>query len=358
MSVSDKESFFSSDEEEVSSYKRNKSRESDQGPSNASEHEREKETETGEDISQEEKEPTVNIIPMHHLEETLENMLNKKLGKILSKGKSSSSKSKRNREDSTDDDEEREKRKNKKKKIVEISSESDDSLSSLPSEASDSDDIFIINEDDEVGKAIKKSSTKFLHKRFKNSIKRDSFQKILKKYKTPSNATFLKAKKTNKEVWSKLKHYSKTNDNFLTIIQRNLAKAAIAITKASESKRSQSKELIEDGLTILGQTHKQVTSLRRTMQKGVLPFHIKKACGEINDDEDDDLLFGKELTSKIKEAKENCAEYKRTFLEKNRRPFTSQKVNQNYRNKKYNNNNNNNNNNNKNFNKYKYPNRK
>ena len=204
MYVSDKESFFSSDEEEVSSYKRSKdkSRDSDQGNSNVSEHDREKETETGEDISQEEKEPTVNIIPMHHLEETLENMINKKFGKLLTKGKSNLSKSKRKREDSTD--EEREKRKSKKKKQVEISSESDESLSSLPSESSDSDDdMFIINEHDEVGKAIKKSSSKFLQKRFKNSIRRDSLHKILKNYKTPSNATFLKAKKTNKEVWSK-----------------------------------------------------------------------------------------------------------------------------------------------------------
>ena len=359
MSVSDTHSAsldFATSDEEVSSFKRSKTCNSEEnyepkpGPSHFSEdqgsdYEASKSKDKDED---KESEPMVNIIPMHELDHTLEKLVNKKLEKYLSKEKTKSKKRKNIHSEERD-------RKYKKKCLSDESLSSISMSSDISSDSSSDDEIFVIKDDNETGKALKDSTRKFLHKRFKNTIKKECFMKILRKYKTPKNALFIKAQKTNNEIWGKLRHYSKSNDNSLTHIQRNISKATIAIAKASESKKKEDcKDLMQDGLTILGQTHKQISALRRTMQKAVLPFNLRKACDQ--EEEDDELLFGQDLAKRIKETKEhNIEEHSKkrlSFLEK-RRNFSQAKQNQSFRHKKFNFINNNNN-----SNKVRYQNRK
>ena len=357
MSVSDSisELDFVSSDEEVSSFKRsnrsNVEEESKPGPSHDEPESEGNDTAKSKDDEKDGSQSLVNILPMHRLEHTLEKLVSKKLEKILSQDKAKAKKRK------NDFSEERD-RKSKKMCSSDGSLSSNHADSSSDSVSDSDDEIFIIKDDDEIGKSLKDSTKKFLQKRFKNTVKRECFMKLLRKYKTPRNAPFIKAQKTNKEVWGKLKHFSKSNDNYLTNIQRNISKAAIAFAKASESKKKNSKDLLQDGLTILGQTHKQVANLRRSMQKAVLPYNIKRACDQ--EEEDNDLLFGQDLAKRIKESKEYNTEESRkrqVFLER-RRTFHNTKQNQNFRHKKYNYNNNNNFNSNSNNSKVKFQNRK
>ena len=237
----------------------------------------------------------LNVLPtMSQLENTLEKIVDKRLGHLLENQKISR---KRKLESQTD--------KPAKKIIYETVSSSS---SSSESDSDTEDDIFV-DEKEVLGKKIRESSAKFVSDRIKRKVKKECMSKILKKYKTPKNAKFLRAQRTNKEVWSKLRHASKTNDNFLTQIQNNVSKASIAIVKACEAKENcaRKKTFLTDSLTILAQSHLQIAALRRELQRSSIAYPLKKAC--YVEEEDDELLYGKELPKKIKEAKESQQEY-------------------------------------------------
>ena len=59
--------------------------------------------------------------------------------------------------------------------------------------------------------------------------------------------------------------------------------------------------------TILTQTHIQLATLHKYLQKSTITYPLKKACTV--EEEDDELLYGKDLPKKIKEAKESHQEY-------------------------------------------------
>ena len=165
----------------------------------------------------------------------------------------------------------------------------------------------------------------------------------MNKYKTPKNANFLRSQKTNKEVWAQLRSSNKSKDNSLAIIQRNLSKAAIALTRGLEEEdKRDKKHFLKDSLTILSQTHLQLAAIRRENQKQVLPTVFKTAI-EKSEIVEDELLYSEKFGKLLKEAKEESQNYdtkkgpflgKRSFHPQHfqaRKPFQNQKFVQNSR---------------------------
>ena len=149
----------------------------------------------------------VSVLPMSQIENTLEKIIDKRLGHLLENQKINR---KRKSEPQTD---------KPAKKIIYETVSSSSSSSESDSDTEDEEDIFV-DEKEVLGKKIRQSSAKFVSDRIKRKIRKECLSKILKKYKTPKNAKFLRAQKTNKEIW---RHASKTHDNFLTQIQNNVS---------------------------------------------------------------------------------------------------------------------------------------
>ena len=159
MSVSDTHSAsldFATSDEEVSSFKRSKTCNSEEhyepkpGPSHFSEDQgSDYETSKSKDKDEDkESEAMVNIIPMHELDHTLEKLVSKKLEKYLSKEKTKSKKRKNIHSEERD-------RKHKKKCLSDESLSSISMSSDISSDSSSDDEIFVIKDDNETGKALK-----------------------------------------------------------------------------------------------------------------------------------------------------------------------------------------------------------
>ena len=318
MSESDEQSFISTDTESVFEDSRrdflnlqnveNENQDYENQENENQENENQENENNENEVTEEDKASTLNeeeilkVLPMSQLENSIEKIIDKRLGHLFE----NQTISKKRKAESTSD------KSAKKKRIVpEIIYEtisSSSSSSDSVSDTEDEEDIFV-DEKEVFGKKIKESSAKFLSERIKRKLKKECFSKILRKYKAPKNAKFLRAQRTNKEIWSKLRHASKTNDNFLTQIQNNVSKASIAIVKACEAKENcvRKKTYLTDSLTILSQSHLQIAALRRELQRSSITYPLKKAC--YVEEEDDELLYGKELPKKIKEAKESQQEY-------------------------------------------------
>ena len=112
----------------------------------------------------------VSVLPMSQIENTLEKIIDKRLGHFLENQKISR---KRKSESQTD--------KPAKKIIYETVSSSS---SSSESDSDTEEDIFV-DEKEVLGKKIRESSAKFVSDRIKRKVKKECMSKILKKYKTP-----------------------------------------------------------------------------------------------------------------------------------------------------------------------------
>ena len=167
-----------------------------------------------------------------------------------------------------------------------------DSDTSKQQSDSDSDDSMFIEVDKAKGHSISDEAKRFIQKRFKKKVVKEKFLPLLNKYKTPRHAGFRRSQQTNKEVWHKLYPRVKTRDNSLSLIQRNIAKSSIAITRALDNTEKKT-ICLEDALTILGQTHQQVATLRREMHKQAVPYSYKQAMEK--SEEDDELLYGEKF---------------------------------------------------------------
>ena len=210
-----------------------------------------------------------------------------------------------------------ERQKHKKKRNKHYSSQSSSDSDS------DSDDSMFIEDDKAKGHSISEEAKRFIQKRYKKKVVKEKFLPLLNKYKTPKNAPFLRSQQTNKEIWHKLYPRVKTRDNSLSLIQRNLAKSSIAIIRALDNTERKS-ICLEDAITILGQTHQQVATLRREMHKQSVPFSFRQAMEK--SEEDDELLYGEKFQKRLREAREACKEDRRPFLGRN--PHTSRYQNQ------------------------------
>ena len=150
------------------------------------------------------------------------------------------------------------------------------------------------------GKPIGNEAVKFIKKRYINKADKTKFRNMLKKYKSPKNATFLRAKTTNREVWTELPLESRNIDAKLTAIQRNVAKATTALARAIEDEDGNGRDMMEDGIRLMAACHRQVSEVRRKMQRPLLPYPIQRACDAGGQEEHEEFLYGEKFNKKNK----------------------------------------------------------
>ena len=131
----------------------------------------------------------VSVLPMSQIENTLEKIIDKRLGHLLENQKISR---KRKSESQTD--------KPAKKIIYETVSSSS---SSSESDSDTEEDIFV-DEKEVLGKKIRQSSAKFVSDRIKRKVKKECLSKILKKYKTQN--FYVHKKQTKKSGGTPQRH--------------------------------------------------------------------------------------------------------------------------------------------------------
>ena len=214
-------------------------------------------------------------------------------------------------------------RKHKRRRKYETESDTLSAEEDCEDERASDDGLF--GEDDKAkGQPLKESTRKFLERRFKTKAVSKNFVAKVDKYKTPKNANFLRAQNTNTEILPTLRNYIKSRDRSLQIIQRNLSKATIATARAMDE--TGSNEKLEDSLTILAQTHIQIASVRKQLQRPQLSTVLKQAIDKTEAEEiSDEWLYGEKLHKKIKEARENVRDDFLFQSHKRERPYTDKK---------------------------------
>ena len=141
----------------------------------------------------------------------------------------------------------------------------------------DDDDVGLFEGEVELGEGLEEETVCMLQRRFRCNMKPKKVEEIAEKYKIPSNAPFLKAPHTNPEIWKKLDTKAKSKDVQMTKMQNNMVKAATAFSKIFERMpEGQEKQVMKDGLTLLAQSTRQISYLRREKQRFSLPYEIKE----------------------------------------------------------------------------------
>ena len=124
---------------------------------------------------------------------------------------------------------------------------------------------------------LKKSSKKFTLILTLSHVKGMRLETRAEKYKTPGNVMFLKAPKTNPEVWKLLKNgHARQKDGQIMMFQNNPFKASIAVSKIFDNIGEEDKNTLKDGLAVIGQASRQFSYVRRDRQRYKLPFEAKK----------------------------------------------------------------------------------
>ncbi|GFS17956.1 transposon Ty3-I Gag-Pol polyprotein [Elysia marginata] len=122
--------------------------------------------------------------------------------------------------------------------------------------------------DEEDGAKLSPNVATFITKRFVALTADKKLKSKLELYKRPANCKVLTALLTNKKIWRTLKTPAKRTDVKLTNVQKNMAKATIAMAKCADelALRADYKDKLTSltvAITLLGHTHKSITNLRR-----------------------------------------------------------------------------------------------
>ena len=169
--------------------------------------------------------------------------------------------------------------------------------------------------EEEVGEDMNEDLARWMEKRFLQDVKGKRLETRAEKYKMPGNAMFLKAPKTNPEVWKLIKNsHAKQKDAQMMKIQDNLAKAAVAVSQVYEKIGTEDQKTLRDGLALIGQASKQISYVRRDRQRYNLPFDSKNICNK-EVEVTQDFLYGNQAGKVLKEVQES-------FLKSQRRPVT------------------------------------
>ncbi|GFR91544.1 hypothetical protein ElyMa_000846000 [Elysia marginata] len=165
---------------------------------------------------------------------------------------------------------------------------------------------FMVDEED--GAELSPNLATFLTKRFATLTADKKLKSKLELYKRPANCKVLTAPLTNKDIWRTLKTPAKRTDVKLTNVQKNMAKATIAMVKCADelALRADYKDKLTsltDAMTVLGHTHKSITNLRRELMHYALPYDFKSHC-DATTEASNTLLYGDDIKQNLKDAKE------------------------------------------------------
>ena len=182
----------------------------------------------------------------------------------------------------------------------------------------DNDEVGLFEGEVELGEGLEDDTVCMLQRRYRCNMKPKKVEEIAEKYTIPSNAPFLKAPLTNPEIWKKLDTKARSKDVQMTKMQTNMVKAATAFSRIYERMpEGQEKQTMKEGLTLLAQSTRQVSYLRREKQRFSLPYELKRICDR-ETEIDDESLYGQNVSKKMKELQESSQKekmYKKPFLE-------------------------------------------
>lgn len=169
---------------------------------------------------------------------------------------------------------------------------------------------FEVEED--VGDPISEGLAKLVERRFSQPLKDGKLREKISLYKRPGNCKTLATPMTNEEIWKSLPGTTKRVDVKMTNIQKNVAKATIAICKTADIISKSGGEMkqqmipgLTDALALLGHTQQALTKLRLEAQRPSLPYDIRGICDKTVDPSDSSLLYGEDVKRSMKEAREN-----------------------------------------------------
>ncbi|GFS21471.1 hypothetical protein ElyMa_006925700 [Elysia marginata] len=161
--------------------------------------------------------------------------------------------------------------------------------------------------DEEDGAELSPNLATFLTKRFGTLTSDKKLKSKLELYKRPADCKVLTAPLTNKEIWRTPKTPAKRTYVKLTNVQKNMAKATIAMAKCADelALRADYKDKLTsltDAMTLLGHTHKSIINLRQELMRYALPYDF--AICDATTEASDTLLYGDDLRQNLKDAKE------------------------------------------------------
>ena len=135
--------------------------------------------------------------------------------------------------------------------------------------------------------------------------------KLFEQHILPKNVEYVNTPQINKPVWVNLPHATKRNDVNLQTIQKKFLDSAVPIMKVTEQLNDAREDpscldlgnlvrVLTDSLVFIGAANVDMVSLRRFCVKKDLPANMQLLCSE-SVDFSGDLLFGKSLSTDIKE---------------------------------------------------------
>jgi hypothetical protein len=192
-----------------------------------------------------------------------------------------------------------------------------DSQASVPSKDSSEPDCDFIemlqkdfDDDDDVGDPIKDSLAKLCNGRFTQKLSDDKLKERLNSNKKPANCSDVRVPSVNKEVWGQIPMFARKNDVKLANTQQIITKAAFAVSRLTndllEGKNDIKANVRKgtDALALLGHACSDLSIRRRVMLKPFVNKQYQGICDESCGPKITDKLFGDNLATSIKEAKE------------------------------------------------------
>ena len=129
--------------------------------------------------------------------------------------------------------------------------------------------------------------------------------KLFEQHPLPKNVENVNTPKINKPVWVNLPHATKRKDVNLQTIQKKFLNSAVPIMKVMEQLNDAREDpcTSSDSLAFIGAANVDMVFLRRSCVKKDLPANMQLLCSD-SVDISGDLLFGKSLSTDIKEVSE------------------------------------------------------
>lgn len=159
------------------------------------------------------------------------------------------------------------------------------------------------NPKETVDNEVNEDLAQFINATFRDGISDERLSELIKDIHRPSNCEALVKTKVNQSIWRLLKSHTQTDDVKMQVIQNNVVKAAINLTKMmNEGGHSMEPRLIELGtnaLGLLGQSNKLLNNKRKEFHKQDLDtkFHYLTS----QNFPFTDSLYGDDVNKNVKE---------------------------------------------------------
>lgn len=186
-------------------------------------------------------------------------------------------------------------------------------------EISDEDDELLVaiqrefDADDKTGPNVQHNLASIVNARFDKPLADDTLNQRLDRYSRPSNCEKLIVPRLNREIYTRIPSFAKKADAKMATIQRTVVRSACALVKTIsatlEAKKNKTQmdlnEVIRtqtDALALLGHATTELSKHRRLILKPQINKQLQTICDRPY--ETDPQLFGSNLPSAIKEARE------------------------------------------------------